>query len=371
MARAGLGNKWRCIFANEFDLKKSVIYQQNWKTQNALKVADVGTLTTQDVPDVADLVWASFPCQDLSLAGAGAGLKGNRSGTFWPFWRLMEGLIKEDRAPKLIVLENVCGTLTSHDGKDFAAICSTFVNAGYFFGAVVADAVQFLPHSRPRLFVIGVRDELALSAPNITSETPSANWHTKGLLNAYGKLSPKIQKKWLWWSPPAPSKRKTIFADLIEEQPQGVEWNSSSETAKLLEMMSEKNLEKVSAAKKAGRVMVGAIYKRTRRDEEGHKVQRAEVRFDDIAGCLRTPSGGSSRQVILIVEGDKVRSRLISPRETARLMGLPDSYELPKNYNEAYHLTGDGVAVPVVRHLAKHIFEPLLAAQAAATKVAA
>lgn len=370
MARAGLGNKWRCAFANEFDHKKSVIYQKNWKPQNVLKIADVGTLTTQDVPDVADLVWASFPCQDLSLAGAGAGLKGNRSGTFWPFWRLMQGLIEEDRAPKLIVLENVCGTLTSHNGKDFDAICSTFVKAGYFFGAVIVDAVHFVPHSRPRLFVIGVRDELALTTANITSDAPSAIWHTKGLLNAYEKLSDEARSKWLWWSPPEPSKRKAIFADLIEETPEGVEWNTPSETAKLLAMMSDKNLEKVNAAKRKGRLMVGAIYKRTRRDALGGKVQRAEVRFDDIAGCLRTPSGGSSRQVILIVDGDNVRSRLISPRETARLMGLHDSYELPKNYNEAYHLTGDGVAVPVVRHLAKHIFEPLLAVQTA-SKVAA
>lgn len=41
-------------------------------------------------------------------------------------------------------------------------------------------------------------------------------------------------------------------------------------------------------------------------------------------------------------------------------MGLPDTYVLPANYNEAYHLTGDGVVVPVVRHLAQHIFEPIL-----------
>lgn len=371
MARAGLGNQWRCVFANEFDRKKSAVYQKNWKAPNVLKVADIGTLTTPDVPDVADLAWASFPCQDLSLAGAGAGLKGNRSGTFWPFWHLMEGLIEAGRAPKLIVLENVCGTLTSHDGKDFAAICSTFVKAGYFFGAIVADAVQFVPHSRPRLFVIGVRDELALAAPNITSEIPSPIWHTKGLLNAYENLPAKTRSKWLWWCPPAPCQRKITFADLIEEPPQGVEWHSPSETAKLLAMMSEKNLKKLNDAQKTGRMMVGAIYKRTRRDAAGSKVQRAEVRFDDIAGCLRTPAGGSSRQVILLVEGEKVRSRLISPRETARLMGLPDSYELPNNYNEAYHLTGDGVVVPVVRHLAKHIFEPLLAAQAAAAKVAA
>src|SRR5690606_20157707 len=104
--------------------------------------------------------------------------------------------------------------------------------------------------------------------------------------------------------------------------------------------------------------MVGGVYRRTRLDEHGHKVQRAEVRFDEVAGCLRTPAGGSSRQIILVVEGYRVRSRLISARETARLMGLEDSYVLPRNYNEAYHLTGDGVAVPVVRHLAHHVFEP-------------
>ena len=49
--------------------------------------------------------------------------------------------------------------------------------------------------------------------------------------------------------------------------------------------------------------MVGAVYRRTRPDENGIKRQRAEVRFDDVAGCLRTPAGGSSRQIILVVEG--------------------------------------------------------------------
>jgi DNA (cytosine-5)-methyltransferase 1 len=64
--------------------------------------------------------------------------------------------------------------------------------------------------------------------------------------------------------------------------------------------------------------------------------------------------------LILAVDGDQVKSRLISTRETARLMGLEDTYILPIKYNEAYHLTGDGVVVPVVRHLSKYIFEPFL-----------
>jgi DNA (cytosine-5)-methyltransferase 1 len=371
MVRAGLGAKWRCTFSNEFDVKKSIIYRKNWKTPEVLKVADVGTLTTADMPGVADLAWASFPCQDLSLAGAGAGLKGDRSGTFWPFWHLMEGLIDEDRAPKLIVLENVCGTLSSHGGKDFAAICSTFVKARYSFGAVIVDAVRFVPQSRPRLFVIGLRDDLAPMAPRFTAEGGSALWHPRGLLNAYEKLSVKVKDKWLWWNPSAPPIRSSRFADLIEDDPAGVEWHSASETAKLLKMMSGINRKKVIEARSSGRRVVGAVYKRTRLDEVGRRVQRAEIRFDDIAGCLRTPAGGSSRQVVVIVDGETIRSRLISPREAARLMGLPDDYKLPSNYNEAYHLTGDGVAVPVVRHLAQHIFEPLLTARVPRSRVAA
>jgi DNA (cytosine-5)-methyltransferase 1 len=144
-----------------------------------------------------------------------------------------------------------------------------------------------------------------------------------------------------------------------------------AETRQLLAMMSPINVAKVNAAKRAGHRVVGGVYKRTRIDENGVKVQRAEVRFDDISGCLRTPAGGSSRQVIVVIDGDTIRSRLISARETARLMGLPDEYKLPRNYNEAYHLTGDGVAVPVVRHIAHYILEPLLQLNEAAKQAAA
>ena len=136
--------------------------------------------------------------------------------------------------------------------------------------------------------------------------SPSGRWKT-----GYGGVFPRHPK------------RTTSFADLIEETPNGVEWHTVAATRKLLRMMSPVNLVKVAAVKKTGRRSVGAIYKRTRSDRNGVKAQRAEIRFDDIAGCLRTPVGGSSRQTIMIVEGRKVRSRLLSPREAARLMGLP------------------------------------------------
>lgn len=358
MARAGLGDKWTCLFANDFDHKKSAVYRQNWK-DNVLKTDDVRRIKYKELPGAPDLAWASFPCQDLSLAGGGAGLKGDRSGTFWPFWDLMKGLVADKRAPAIIALENVCGTLTSHKGKDFAAICSTFVKAQYRFGALVIDAALFLPHSRPRLFVIGVRNDIQLPV-HLTCSEPSPLWHPRSLLTAHSNTPASARKGWVWWSLPSPVKRSSSFASFIEDDPSDVDWHTTVETEELLAKMSELNIAKVEAAKMLNRRCVGAIYKRTRLDESGYKVQRAEVRFDDVAGCLRTPAGGSSRQLILVVEGLTVRSRLISGRETARLMGLSEDYKLPTKYNETYHLTGDGVVVPVVRYLAEHLFEPIV-----------
>lgn len=369
MARLGLSHAWNCLFANDFDHKKSVSYKNHWGN-GEIKIEDVRAITLDDLPGEPDLAWASFPCQDLSLAGGGAGLKGDRSGTFWPFWSLMRKLIDDGRAPKIIAFENVCGTLTSHDGKDFTAICSAFAQADYTFGAMIVDASLFVPQSRPRLFVIGVRNE-ALIPAGLTQAGPSPLWHPRGLRTAYNVASAVARVNWVWWSPPPPTSRTTTFADFIEDDPIDVDWHSSVQTQRILGMMSEVNMAKVEAAKRTNRRLVGAIYKRTRVDEYGGKVQRAEVRFDDVAGCLRTPAGGSSRQLILVVEGDTVRSRLISGRETARLMGLPESYDLPPNYNEAYHLTGDGVVVPVVRYLAKNIFEPILVSCADRARAAA
>ncbi len=365
MVRAGLGMGWKCLFANDFDYKKSVTYARNWG-EGTLSTKDVRKVDPSEVPGRAELAWASFPCQDLSLAGMGAGLRGDRSGTFWPFWKLIQQLKEDGRAPRSIVLENVCGTLTSHSGKDFSAIADALSEANYRFGAVVIDAVAFVPQSRPRLFIIAIGDDEVVPEDLSTPE-PLSPWHTAALQTAYARLSAETTKRWVWWKLPAPEKRSTRFADLVEENPSSVAWHTPEETARLLGMMSELNLKKVRDAQKTGGLQVGTVYKRTRLDQNGVKVQRAEIRFDEVAGCLRTSSGGSSRQLIVVVHGESVRSRLISSRETARLMGLEDTYSLPLNYNEAYHLTGDGVVVPVVRYLAANLFEPILEASTAKT----
>jgi DNA (cytosine-5)-methyltransferase 1 len=355
MARAGLGPGWRCLFANDFDAAKARSYRANWGGDD-LREGDVWDLSPADLPGAADLAWASSPCQDLSLAGARAGLTGGRSSAFWGFWRLMQGLAAEGRLPRVIVLENVAGLLTSHGGADFAAVCKAFGEAGYDFGAVEVDAARFLPQSRPRVFVIAVRDGAAQAAGG-----PGA-FHGRAVQAAHDALPADLKTRWRWWrlaEPPAPNRR---LVDLLEPDA-AVTWRSPDQTQKLLDQLSPLHRRRLDAARASGERVVAAVYRRIR-VENGVKVQRAELRLDGLAGCLRTPAGGSSRQFLLIAEGDSVRSRRLTAREGARLMGLDDSYRLPKGETEAFHLIGDGVAAPVVRFLAEQLIEPLLAGPA-------
>jgi DNA (cytosine-5)-methyltransferase 1 len=365
MARAGLGRRWACVLANDIDAIKARTYRQNWDGGAELLVGDINGLSVDDLPTPSHMAWASFPCQDLSLAGNYGGIGHRRdkiqtrSGTVWAFWRLIESLHANNQHPPLIVLENVYGVLTANGGRDFSAIGTEFSRLGYRFGAVVLDARHFVPQSRPRVFIVGARGDLHIPS-GIASGGANPVWHPTRVLCAYAALDARAQEAWQWWNLPTPPSRRSDFADLIEEMPTGVEWHTVDETKKLIGMMSEINLAKLEVAKRARKRMVGAVYKRTRLSESGAKVQRAEVRFDSVAGCLRTPAGGSSRQIILVVDGEKIRSRLLSPREAARLMGLPDTYILPRNYNDAYKVAGDGVAVPAVTYLAKHVLEPIL-----------
>lgn len=361
MARFGLGPHWRCLFANDCCPRKARAYRENFGASPEFSLRDVADLTVADLPGRADLAWASFPCQDLSLAGPGSGLAGARSATFWPFWRLMEGLAAEGRAPRLVAIENVAGTLSSRGGADFLAILGAIVGAGRRFGPLVVDAVHFVPQSRPRLFILAADRDVAIP-PRLLAGEPVEPWAPPALRAAWERAPAAIREGWLWWRVPPPPARRALLSDMLEDDPRGVRWRTPEETARLLELMSPRNRQKVRQASAAGRRMVGTVYRRTRPDGNGRRVQRAEVRFDGISGCLRTPAGGSSRQLLLVVEGEDVRSRLVSARETARLMGASDDYRLPANYNEAYHLMGDAVVAPAVSFLERHLLSALAAA---------
>src|SRR5579864_1532434 len=281
MARLGLGSRWQCVVANEWCEKKAAAYRARFGAAQELMVRDINELKTSDLPGRADLAWGSFPCQDLSLAGNGAGLRGHRSGTFRPFWSLIDALVRERRGPRIVVLENVAGALTSHEGKDFAVIVRAFAESGYKIGCLVIDAVRFVPQSRPRLFVIGISAD-TLPPKTLISAAPANPWHPRSLRTARERLPRDLDESWIWWRLPSPSEPARGLFSIVEDEPTGVDWHTASETKYLLSLMSPLHRKKVDAARRARTRIIGTIYKRTRPDNDGEKNQRAEVRFDNV-----------------------------------------------------------------------------------------
>ncbi|MES1203229.1 MAG: DNA cytosine methyltransferase [Pseudomonadota bacterium] len=352
LARVGLGPAWNCLFANDIDHNKVTQYKAVFGAAEIVE-GDVSALDATTLPRGADLAWASFPCQDLSLAGARGGLSARRSGAFWGFWRAVQGLGAE--APPVITLENVTGLLTSHGGADFSALVAVLSDAGYAVGALCIDAASFLPQSRPRIFIVAVRGAVPAS---LRAAAPGP-FHGRALVEAAKSLPLQSKSSWIWWRLPEPPRRNMALVDMLEPDDM-VEWREDGDTARLLSLMAARQRTHIEMLRATETRHIGAAFRRMR-VENGAKVQRVEARFDGLAGCLRTPAGGSSRQTLLVVENGKVRSRLLTPRECARLMGLGDDYPLPSSTNAALHLMGDAVATPAVRWLSEHLLAPLVA----------
>lgn len=362
MARSGLGGGWACLFANDCDKLKKASYLENWDDGH-FDARDVAAVSVADLDEFADLAWASFPCQDLSQAGSKAGIGDaegialTRSGAVWPFLNIVRGLAREGRHPTILALENVLGLLSSNGGADFRAICAALSDIGYRFGAVIADAAHFVPQSRPRVFVVAVRKEVPIPA-SLQNDIGKGPWHSQVLLRTRAALPAEDAENWVWWSPGDPPATKAFELEDIIDLSDAAHWNTDEATERLLGMMSDAHRKRLAAAKVAGHPMIGSLYLRMRPNGKAGNIQRAEIAFGPTLGCLRTPKGGASRPRIIVVEGERVKTRLLSAREAARLMGLQD-FILPPTYNECFRLIGDGVVPAVVRFLADRLLEPL------------
>jgi DNA (cytosine-5)-methyltransferase 1 len=340
--------EFESLWANDICPKKAAVYQENFgkKTFHLGSIEDV---QGAQLP-AADLAWASFPCQDLSLAGNLVGMKkGTRSGLFWQWIRVLDEMHNAGKRPPILVAENVVGFVVANNGKHFKAAYNALRERGYRVGAVVIDAELFVPQSRPRAFIVAVREDIDIIG--LTQVLPSEPFHTDGLVRVVSKLD-----GWVWWKLPEPSGKRQEFSDLCERD---APVETQEKTRELRAMLSSVNRKKLKQALDYGKFVIGTGYRRTRPNEDGVKVQRLELRFDGVAGCLRTPNGGSSRQVVMLVNDDKVRSRLMTVRECARLMGAPDTFKIPGTYNDGYRAMGDAVVAPVTRWVTCNLLAPL------------
>ncbi len=326
-----------CAWANDVSPKKAEVYRANHGPEE-FHLGPIELVSGHSLPE-AVMSWASFPCQDLSLAGKMGGIDAARSGLVWEWLRVMDEM---KTRPPVVVAENVAGLLSNNGGKDYRLLHQALSTRGYRVGPIVLDAQHWVPQSRPRVFVVGVNR--AVETDEFESWTP--NWaHTSALLRAVKGL-----KDYVFWRLPEPPIRKLCLSDIVEFS---VPCDDPATASHNIALIPEDHWTRLQTeARKGLRVAPG--YKRTRKGS-----QCLELRFDGVAGCLRTPEGGSSRQLLVFPNQLDVRTRLITTREAARLMGAPERYKLPDGYNDAYKAMGDAVAVPVVQYICEHLLSKL------------
>ena len=337
LVSAGLSNEFSTIWANDISAKKAAVFNAN-NTATVLQVCPIENVRGDLLPN-ADMSWGSFPCQDLSLAGDINGLFAPRSGLFWQWLRVMDEMpIK----PPLLVAENVVGLVSAGGGEYYVTLHNELTKRGYRVGAIMLDALHWLPQSRKRIFVIGIKNGVDVSG--LTTDGPI--WcHPTPVV----KVAKQV-KTWIWWKLKEPPARNVTLDAIIDfDSP----CDSPKEESQKLALIASNKIDEINRlAHHRRRAFTG--YKRTR----NHR-QVLEVRTDGVAGCLRTPCGGSSRQILLIAENGHLRTRLLTVREAARLMGAPDTYKIPGSYNDGYMAMGDAVALPVVRFLSESLLAPL------------
>jgi DNA (cytosine-5)-methyltransferase 1 len=350
LMRMGLEKEgWSASFANDIDEQKLQMYKAHFGAEDDLFLReDIHKIPFVTIPTVT-LATASFPCNDLSLAGARNGLAGEHSSAFWGFVSLLNKM--QERKPRLVLVENVPGFLTSHGGKDFEKALLALNGIGYSVDPFIVDAAFFVPQSRKRLFVVGILKEKGANRPeqqlfaNSELRPPS--------LSNFILSNPQIS--WTIRSLPRLRKRRLQLTDILEPLPESApEWWNGERSEYLLNQMSPRHRSIADRMISGENWSYGTVFRRIRNSRS-----MAELRIDGLAGCLRTPRGGSGRQILFKAGKGQFFVRLLTPRECARLLGA-GNYKIDSPVNQALFGFGDAVCVPVIRWIARNYLNPVL-----------
>ena len=340
---------WQVVYANDWSPERAQMYGGFFGEQ--YQVRDIFSVNPDDVPQ-ATLATCSFPCIDLSLAGKREGINGSRSGAFGGFYDILKN--QGQQAPPIVVLENVTGWLYSNNGNDFRAVVKSLNGLGYACDVFMLNALSFVPQSRPRVFMVGIR---------MATEDEDRNRPT---LRSSRLTPPKLARLMavnsdLHWTqldiPDPPTYKSNGFSECVVERTatDDPRWWPENKVRKHLEMMPPSHLTRVNRMAGQRGESFRTFFRRRRADG-----QRAEVRSDDIAGCLRTAIGGSGKQFLVAAGNGSIRMRNLTSREYARLQGVPDTFPIVSNTErQSLNAFGDAVCVPAISWIATEVLFPL------------
>ncbi|MBN2672989.1 MAG: DNA (cytosine-5-)-methyltransferase [Deltaproteobacteria bacterium] len=320
------------VFATDIDNTKFKSYAANFGSED-FHLADVRNISGADIPNI-QVATASFPCTDLSLAGKRAGLKGEHSGMFWEFARVIDEM--GSRKPSTLLLENVPGFASSREGKDLHDAIERLNGLGYSCDLLVVDAKHFVPQSRQRLFIVASQVK-----PSSIGDWEPSNvrpaW-IKEFVNRFPQLDMAPAKL-------SPLQQADVSFDDVAERlsHNNKAWWNEERLTKFVESLSPLHKTRLEQKIKASQLSWATAYRRTR---NGNAIW--EIRPDNIAGCLRTPRGGSSKQAVVEAGRGKVRVRWMTAKEYASLQGAPDFKLHAVTETQAKFAMGDAVCVPAI-----------------------
>jgi DNA (cytosine-5)-methyltransferase 1 len=347
--------RWRFAFANDFDPRKRRMYIENFQcADHDINGADVRSLSGDLIPDI-HLAAACFPCTDLSIAGERGGLRSGESSAFWDFIRVLTEM--GSRRPPVVLLENVVGFLDSNGGEDFIEAMQSLNSLGYAVDPFMVNAQWFVPQSRLRLFVVCKNDRFTRNE----SAPPCAASRLRP-----AKLTTFIEEHAdvIDWSirtlPDPPAKSNDVLRDLIQDPELGHDdWWAEERVRYLCDQMLPHHSRWIAEYEHSRSFHYATAFRRMRTHADGVKRSTAELRCDGIAGCLRTPKGGSARQILVRAGRGRVDARLLSGRECAALMEAP-GYQMNVPLNQALFAFGDAVCVNAISWIASNYLAPLL-----------
>lgn len=303
-----------CVFTSEWNAFAQKTYLANFPLDDAhVFTGDITAVDAADIPD-HDVLLAGFPCQPFSIAGVS---KKNALGRPHGFECTTQGTLFFDVArviatkrPKAFLLENVKNLLSHDKGNTFRVILQTLRDElGYDVHYKVIDGQHFTPQHRERIIIVGFREKTGFSWDDL--QLPAEGPRLASILH--------------------PQDGSEVVEEPYTTSPLGKVNPKYTLTPNLWAYLQAYK-EKHSAA--GNGFGFGLVYP------------------DSVTRTLsaRYHKDGSE---ILVWQGKGKRPRRLTPRECARLMGYPDSFQIQVSDTQAYRQFGNSVVVPVMREVAR------------------
>lgn len=316
---------WEVVFANDNDKFAVKTYEANHPDVKIVE-NDINDIPDQWIPQ-HDILLAGFPCQSFSIAGNRKGVQDDRGQLFKQILRVIYW-----KRPDWILLENVPHLLKIDGGEVFRSICSSLEEMGYLIDHQILNAKDHtVPQSRKRLFIVCRRVGIHRTLFDKPIVWPKAVKLEKCLRDL---LEPEVAEKYY-----IPKKQKLYLARQKVDKLHQID----GEIAIAQSARQYANWRGQFVSDRL--IRVGHINK----GRQGERIYSP----NGIAETLKANAGGLGAKTGLYWINERVRK--LTPRECARVMGLPDSFELPCSDSQSYKQMGNGVVVPLVKAILEEI----------------